>query len=42
MSLAMRKQVTLRWVLMHLIGGTARHNGRIGIVREMAGGTAGR
>jgi len=34
--------VTLRWVLMYLIGETARHADRIGILREMAGGATGR
>ena len=30
--------VTLRWVLMHLIEETARHNGHIDLLREMADG----
>lgn len=34
--------VTLRWVLMHLIEETARHNGHIDILREMADGARGR
>jgi Protein of unknown function (DUF664) len=34
--------VTLHWVLMHLIEETARHNGRIDILREMADGATGR
>jgi uncharacterized damage-inducible protein DinB len=34
--------VTLRWVLMHLIEETARHNGHIDILREMADGVTGR
>ena len=34
--------VTLRWVLMHLIEETARHNGHIDILREMADGLTGR
>jgi uncharacterized damage-inducible protein DinB len=34
--------VTLRWVLMHLIEETARHNGHIDILREMADGQTGR
>jgi len=34
--------VTLRWVLLHLIEETARHNGHIDILREMADGTTGR
>jgi hypothetical protein len=33
--------VTLRWVLMHLIEETARHNGHIDILREMADGVTG-
>ncbi len=33
--------VTLRWVLMHLIEETARHNGHIDILREMADGKTG-
>lgn len=36
------KPVTLRWVLMHLIEETARHNGHIDILREMADGLTGR
>jgi len=34
--------VTLRWVLMHLIEETARHNGHIDLLREMADGLTGR
>ena len=37
-----REPVTLRWVLMHLIEETARHNGHIDILREMADGRTGR
>jgi len=37
-----REPVTLRWVLMHLIEETARHNGHIDILREMADGATGR
>src|ERR1700678_1150823 len=33
--------VTLRWVLFHLIEETARHNGHIDILRELADGTRG-
>ena len=33
--------VTLRWVLLHLIEETARHNGHIDILREMADGVTG-
>jgi uncharacterized damage-inducible protein DinB len=34
--------VTLRWVLLHLIEETARHNGHIDILRELADGVRGR
>ena len=34
--------VTLRWVLFHLVEETARHNGHIDILRELADGTRGR
>jgi len=34
--------VTLRWVLFHLAEETARHNGHIDILRELADGTRGR
>ncbi len=34
--------VTLRWILFHLIEETARHNGHIDILREMADGKTGR
>ena len=37
-----QKPVTLRWVLFHLIEETARHNGHIDILREMADGVTGR
>jgi uncharacterized damage-inducible protein DinB len=33
--------VTLRWVLVHLIEETARHNGHIDILREMLDGVTG-
>jgi len=33
--------VTLRWILFHLIEETARHNGHIDILREMADGVKG-
>ena len=33
--------VTLRWILFHLIEETARHNGHIDILREMADGVTG-
>jgi uncharacterized damage-inducible protein DinB len=34
--------VTLRWILYHLIEETARHNGHLDILRELADGTRGR
>ena len=34
--------VTLGWIVLHLIEETARHNGHIDILREMADGTTGR
>jgi uncharacterized damage-inducible protein DinB len=34
--------VTLRWILCHLIEETARHNGHLDILREMADGVTGR
>jgi len=34
--------VTLRWVLFHLTEETARHNGHIDILRELADGVRGR
>jgi uncharacterized damage-inducible protein DinB len=34
--------VTLRWILFHLIEETARHNGHLDILREMADGLTGR
>lgn len=41
-TLSWRKEpVTLRWVLFHLIEETARHNGHIDILREMADGVTG-
>jgi uncharacterized damage-inducible protein DinB len=36
-----RGQVTLRWVLIHLIEETARHLGHIDILRELLDGTTG-
>jgi uncharacterized damage-inducible protein DinB len=35
------ERVTLRWVLLHLIEETARHNGHIDILREMLDGFTG-
>jgi hypothetical protein len=32
---------TLRWILMHLIEETARHNGHIDLLREMIDGVRG-
>ena len=34
--------VTLRWILFHLVEETARHNGHIDVLRELADGTRGR
>jgi uncharacterized damage-inducible protein DinB len=34
--------VTLRWILLHLIEETARHNGHLDILRELADGVTGR
>jgi len=34
--------VTLRWILSHLIEETARHNGHLDILRELADGVTGR
>jgi uncharacterized damage-inducible protein DinB len=34
--------VTLRWILSHLLEETARHNGHIDILRELADGTRGK
>ena len=33
--------VTLRWILFHLTEETARHNGHLDILREMADGVTG-
>jgi len=33
--------VTLRWILLHLIEETARHNGHVDILRELADGVTG-
>ena len=42
-ALAWRTEpVTLRWVLFHLTEETARHNGHIDILRELADGARGR
>jgi uncharacterized damage-inducible protein DinB len=42
-ELAWREEpVTLRWILFHLIEETARHNGHIDILRELADGVTGR
>ncbi|WP_055481801.1 DinB family protein [Sphaerimonospora mesophila] len=35
------RNVTLRWIIMHLIEETARHNGHLDILREMADGVTG-
>ncbi|MET0820920.1 MAG: DUF664 domain-containing protein, partial [Aeromicrobium sp.] len=36
-----RQAVTARWILMHLIEETARHNGHLDILRELADGSTG-
>jgi uncharacterized damage-inducible protein DinB len=33
--------VTLRWILLHMIEETARHNGHLGILRQLADGVTG-
>ncbi|MEW9527840.1 DinB family protein [Microbispora sp. NPDC049125] len=35
------RHMTLRWILMHLVEETARHNGHLDILREMADGVTG-
>lgn len=35
------KPVTLRWILFHLIEETARHNGHLDLLRELADGVTG-
>ncbi|MUL40811.1 DinB family protein [Streptomonospora sp. PA3] len=35
------RTVTLRWVLVHMIEETARHNGHLDLLRELADGTTG-
>jgi uncharacterized damage-inducible protein DinB len=37
----MRQPVTARWVLLHLIEETARHNGHLDVLRELLDGTTG-
>jgi uncharacterized damage-inducible protein DinB len=36
-----REQMTLRWILVHMIEETARHNGHVDILREMIDGATG-
>ncbi|GAB2852992.1 DinB family protein [Actinoallomurus bryophytorum] len=36
-----QERVTLRWILVHLVEETARHNGHIDILREMLDGVTG-
>jgi hypothetical protein len=33
--------VTLRWILFHLVEETARHNGHLDVLRELADGVTG-
>ncbi|KQV17337.1 MULTISPECIES: DinB family protein [unclassified Kitasatospora] len=35
------KQINLRWIILHLIEETARHNGHLDLLRELADGTTG-
>ncbi|MFZ0139593.1 MAG: DUF664 domain-containing protein, partial [Aeromicrobium sp.] len=35
------RPLTARWILLHLIEETARHNGHLDIMREMADGSVG-
>jgi hypothetical protein len=35
------RQINLRWIILHLIEETARHNGHLDILRELADGTTG-
>ncbi|KUH37380.1 MULTISPECIES: DinB family protein [Streptomyces] len=35
------RHVTLRWILMHLVEETARHNGHLDAIREIVDGTTG-
>jgi len=35
------RPVTLRWILFHLVEETARHNGHLDILRELADGVTG-
>lgn len=35
------RRMNLRWILLHLIEETARHNGHLDILRELADGTTG-
>ena len=42
-ELAWRSEpVTLRWILYHLLEETARHNGQLDILRELADGVRGK
>jgi hypothetical protein len=43
MRIAVRDEpVSLRWILLHLIEETARHNGHLDILRELTDGATGR
>ncbi|BFV57234.1 DinB family protein [Kitasatospora sp. CMC57] len=35
------RQINLRWIILHLIEETARHNGHLDLLRELADGTTG-
>ena len=41
MAKATKSPITARWILLHLIEETARHNGHLDIMREMADGSVG-
>jgi uncharacterized damage-inducible protein DinB len=42
-DLGWRKEpVTLRWIMLHMVEETARHNGHLDILRELADGVTGR
>jgi hypothetical protein len=41
MPLSDGRAPALRWVLMHLVEETSRHNGHLDVLRELADGTTG-
>jgi hypothetical protein len=40
-DMAVRREFSLRWILLHLIEETARHLGQLDLLREDADGTVG-